>query len=97
MKTGVYDMQFQNVETILQLIEAWTWIIDNKPIIIKPIKFVTIWISFLNIKLRLWFSQALSKMASLVGKPLFTDKMTARRENHFYKDLCGDQSRESFS
>jgi hypothetical protein len=43
-------------------------------------KAVPIWIKLPNLKLHLWSVQVLSKIASVMGTPLFTDKITASRE-----------------
>ena len=64
---------------------------DNKPLIAKlwnpnvnlereDMTEVPIWVRFMNLKLHLWSNAVLSKMASKIGKPLFTDHMTATRE-----------------
>ena len=46
----------------------------------KGLKSVPIWIKLPNLKLHLWSVQVLSKIASVMGTPLFTDKITASRE-----------------
>lgn len=48
-----------------------------------------IWIKFPNLKLHLWSVQVLSKIASVMGTPLFTDKITASREERVdYARIC---------
>nr|XP_009775461.1 PREDICTED: uncharacterized protein LOC104225384 [Nicotiana sylvestris] len=45
---------------------------------------IPLWITFPGLLLRFWFTKALSKLASVVGKPLYTDKITAEMENVSY-------------
>ncbi|KAJ6908769.1 hypothetical protein NC651_018981 [Populus alba x Populus x berolinensis] len=41
-----------------------------------------------NLKLHLWSVQVLSKIAGVMGTPLFTDKITASRERVDYARIC---------
>ncbi|CAH9079315.1 unnamed protein product [Cuscuta epithymum] len=45
---------------------------------------VPIWVKFPNLHLKLWNEDALSEIASMVGVPLATDKVTHDRSNHHF-------------
>ena len=49
---------------------------------------ILIWIRLPNLKLYLWSIQVMSKLASVAGKPLFIDKMTAKRKRIAYARMC---------
>lgn len=49
---------------------------------------VPVWIHFPNLKLHLWSITSLSKFTSVIGKPLFTDKITAERERITFARVC---------
>ena len=99
LKTGVYVISFQNDEVRVHIMDAWTWSFDNKPLIVKPwstdvnleredMVEVPVWVRFPNLKLHLWSTQVLSRLASAVGKPLFTDKMTADKDRITFARVC---------
>lgn len=75
----------------MEVIEDGLWSFDNKPMVIrswsaetnlerKDMAMVPIWIKFPYLKLHLWGVSVLSKMASVVGKPLFIDKVLQKRK-----------------
>ncbi|KAA8542819.1 hypothetical protein F0562_023971 [Nyssa sinensis] len=79
--------------------EGGPWTIDNKPMILKPrsmdfnienewVTVVPIWIRFPSLRLHLWSPRALSRMASIVGNPLFADNLIATKETLHYGRLC---------
>ncbi|CAH9105735.1 unnamed protein product [Cuscuta europaea] len=43
---------------------------------------VPIWVKFPNLPLKLWNEEAMSEVASMVGVPLTTDKVTQEKSNH---------------
>ncbi|XP_019232287.1 PREDICTED: uncharacterized protein LOC109212996 [Nicotiana attenuata] len=45
---------------------------------------IPLWITFPGLPLGFWSTEALSKLASVVGKPLYTDKITAEMEKVSY-------------
>lgn len=90
LKTGVFVMEFVDKESMVGAMEGGPWTFDNKPMILKSwsidanlekedMTTVPIWVRFPNLKLHLWSSYILSKLASVIGRPLFTDKMTAQK------------------
>ncbi|KAM7462232.1 hypothetical protein LguiA_030353 [Lonicera macranthoides] len=93
LKTRVYVVECKDVETRVE--EAGPWTFDNRPLIVKPwtddanlergdMVEVPVWVRFPNLKLHMWSTTMLSKMASIIGKPLFMDRMTAERERLAY-------------
>ncbi|KAM7507986.1 hypothetical protein LguiA_018439 [Lonicera macranthoides] len=99
LKSGVYIIEFKDVKTRIEILEAGPWSFDNRPLIVKlwspqvnlekeDIAAVPVWVRLPNLKLHLWSTAALSKMASRIGKPLFTDRMTAERERLAYPWVC---------
>lgn len=47
---------------------------------------------FPGLKLHMWSTLMLSKIASLEGRPLFTDMMTAKRSRPTYARVCVEVS-----
>ena len=47
-----------------------------------------IWVHFYNIPLEYWNQEGLSYIASMIGKPLHVDKMTASRRRITYARIC---------
>ncbi|CAH9075787.1 unnamed protein product [Cuscuta europaea] len=45
---------------------------------------VPIWVKFPNLHMKLWNEEAMSEVASMVGVPLSTDKVTQNRSNHHF-------------
>lgn len=87
------------MESKVDVIEAGPWIFDNRTLIVKPwtddaimeredmVEF-HVWVKFPNLKLHVWSTKTLSKMANIIGKPLFTDQMTAEKERLTYAMVC---------
>lgn len=84
LKTGVYVVEFKDVEARVEVIKAGPWTFDNRPLIVKPwtnkanleredMVEVLVWVRFPNLKLHMWSITILSKMASIIRKPLFID------------------------
>jgi len=68
-----------------------SWLFDGRLIILKQwtehigperdlLLVVPVWVRFLGLHLKLWSQPILNKIASLIGKPLYTDKATASSE-----------------
>ncbi|KAM7528944.1 hypothetical protein LguiB_032354 [Lonicera macranthoides] len=93
LKTGVFVMEFADEAAIVSAMEGESWTFENKPMILKPWSIdvnlekedmitVPIWVRFPNLKLHLWFTNVISKLANVIGKPLFTDIMTTQKEHN---------------
>ena len=99
LKTGVFIVEFDDCEARVKVLEDGPWYFDAKPLIVKPwtsdssleregLQVVPVWVKFPNLKLHLWSQNMLSRIASLIGKPLFTDMMTAHRSILTYARVC---------
>ena len=100
LKTGVYVIEFKDIETRTEVMTAGPWSFDTRPMIPKSwtvkanlenedMVEVPIWVRFPNMKLHLWSTHLLSKIFSIIGKPsLFTDKMTINREIITFTRVC---------
>lgn len=51
---------------------------------------IPLWIKFPGLNVGYWSAESLSKLASFVGKPLFTDKFTAQQEKISFPRLLVD-------
>lgn len=94
----MYVVEFNYEGIRVEVLKAGPWSFDNHPLIVKPWSMdanlvredmveVPVWVRFSNLKLHLWLSSMLSKMANVVEKLLFTEKMTAERERLAYARL----------
>ncbi|KAM7493822.1 hypothetical protein LguiB_028431 [Lonicera macranthoides] len=99
LKTGVYIVQFEDLKDMAKVVDAGSWYFDNKPIIVKPLSTnvslerdglfsVLIWIKLPGLKFHLWVTPMLSKLTSVVVRPLYTDMMTSNRSRLDYARLC---------
>ncbi|KAG6741191.1 hypothetical protein POTOM_054423 [Populus tomentosa] len=98
--SGVFVLDFESARgKELALGEGPRFYDGSKPFILKPwsrdmsleikeLKSAPIWIKLPNLRLHLWSPEALSKIASLVGRPLFADTVTASRETLRFARVC---------
>ena len=91
---GVFLFSFLNAEA-MQLILDKRWTFYGNPLILKPwtpdfdvdnleMEKLPVWIQLPQLHLSLWNPTALQKIASFIGKPIATDKLTARRDRLEY-------------
>jgi hypothetical protein len=98
--SGVFVLDFESAHgKELALGEGPRFYDGSKPFILKPwsrdlsleikeLKSAPIWIKLPNLRLHLWSPEALSKIVSLVGRPLFADTVTASRETLCFARVC---------
>jgi hypothetical protein len=98
--SGVFVLDFESAHgKELALGEGPRFYDGSKPFILKPwsrdmsleieeLKSAPIWIRLPNLRLHLWSPEALGKIASLVGRPLFADTVTASRETLCFARVC---------
>lgn len=90
MKNGIVMMSFDNEVGKNDVIQGGIYSFDNKPLIVKvwtpdmefsreELQSVPIWIKLACLDLKYWSARGLSKIGSLVGKPLMVDKYTERK------------------
>ncbi|XP_020258878.1 uncharacterized protein LOC109835307 [Asparagus officinalis] len=95
IKQGLFLFEFQSEYQMKEILEAGPWFFGSRPFVlnhwsldtdIEKIQDYTypMWIQLRNLKLNLWSSFGISKIASIVGNPIATDKLTATRERLSY-------------
>nr|XP_016502654.1 PREDICTED: uncharacterized protein LOC107820826 [Nicotiana tabacum] len=92
---GYYIFRFQNIEERDLVLQAGPYTYHNKPLILQHwsmdfkfdpgcVSVIPLWIKFPGLPLGFWSIEALSKLASVVGKPLYTDRITTKMEKVSY-------------
>ncbi|XP_020255648.1 uncharacterized protein LOC109832661 [Asparagus officinalis] len=95
LKSGLFLFRFNTKEEMNDIMENGPWFFGSRPILLK---FWTIeeeieksfentypiWIQLPGLRLNLWNTKCLSKIASVIGKPIATDKLTANRQRLLY-------------
>ncbi|VFQ59412.1 unnamed protein product [Cuscuta campestris] len=95
LKEGQFIVQFQKEENRDEVIKRKYYYFDNKPVLVqkwKPgkkvditeLKDIPIWIQFPDLDIKYWSLTGLSKLGSLIGKPIKRDKATATRMKFAY-------------
>ncbi|XP_020266342.1 uncharacterized protein LOC109841815 [Asparagus officinalis] len=95
LKPGIFLFDFQHESNMREILEAGPWFFGARPLVLKPWTIDTdiekiqdqkypIWVQFPNLRLNLWSSIGISKVASLIGCPITTDKLTATRQRLSY-------------
>lgn len=90
-RDGYCVFRFKSVEDMNQVLQLGPYSFRNKPMILKPwdvdfsmqngiLSTIPIWVRFPGLPLGYWSPEILSKLASTIGRPLFTDKVTAQFE-----------------
>ncbi|XP_060194890.1 uncharacterized protein LOC132624075 [Lycium barbarum] len=92
---GYYIFKFNSIQDKDKVLKAGPYYFNNKPLILKTweldfnfeqeaLSVIPIWVKFLGLPAGYWSPEALSKIASVVGKPLYTDEFTANAEKISY-------------
>ncbi|XP_019239449.1 PREDICTED: uncharacterized protein LOC109219443 [Nicotiana attenuata] len=92
---GYYIFRFENMEDRDLVLQAGPYTFHNKPFVLQKwrmdfrfdpgsVSVIPLWITFPGLPLGYWSTEALSKLASVVGKPMYTDKITAEMEKVSY-------------
>ncbi|KAF3660918.1 hypothetical protein FXO38_11988 [Capsicum annuum] len=96
MKNGVVLVRFDTEEGKNEAVQGGIFHFDNKPFIVKAwshemeftrdeLLTVPIWIRFPGLDFKYWSQKGLSKLGSLIGKPLMVDQNTERMMGLNYK------------
>lgn len=91
----ISSSSFQTRTIMIDFLHRGPWLFDGRLIILKPwtedigldrdlLSTIPVWVRFPNLHLKLWSKSILSKAASLVGVPLYTDKANAIGERLDY-------------
>lgn len=94
LREGIFLFDFTDVESRNRILEN-NWTFRGQPLILKPwtpdldlqkmdVEKVPVWIQFHHLPLSCWTPKVLGKIASRIGKPLATDKLTANRDRLAY-------------
>ncbi|XP_070007223.1 uncharacterized protein [Nicotiana sylvestris] len=92
---GYYIFRFENTEYRDLVLQAGPYTYHNKPFVLQQwrmdfkfdpgsVSVIPLWITFPGLPLGFWSIEALSKLDSVVGKPLYTDKITTEMEKVSY-------------
>lgn len=87
---GYYIIRFHSMSDMQEIFYNGSYIINNKPIILKPWtsefnlekEFPTsipLWVKFRNLPMSCWSKDSLSRIASAVGKPIYANECTTNR------------------
>ncbi|XP_060217031.1 uncharacterized protein LOC132644453 [Lycium barbarum] len=90
MQNGIVLVRFDAAEGKNEVIHGGIYHFDNKPLIVKlwstdmeftrdELYSVPIWIKLPGLDFKYWSAKGLSKLGSLVGKPLMVDRNTERK------------------
>ncbi|XVF81983.1 hypothetical protein PTKIN_Ptkin16aG0006400 [Pterospermum kingtungense] len=95
----LFIVKFWNPVARDRVLESGPWHIRNRPLIvrkwepgIKPLEFdlstMPVWFHLRNVPLELFTQKGLSCIASVLGTPLFMDRITANQERLEYAKVC---------
>lgn len=99
LKQGVFIFQFESEDSMKEVLNLGPWSYFDRPLVLqiwKPdldfdptnMKALPVWVNLPDLRLHLWSSKIISKIASTLGKPLGCDGSTARRENLEHARVC---------
>ncbi|XP_019261619.1 PREDICTED: uncharacterized protein LOC109239501 [Nicotiana attenuata] len=92
---GYCIFKFHTIADRGQVLQSGPYTYRNKPMVLRLwgidfsfnkdiLSTIPVWVRFPGLPVGYWSTEALSKMASAVGKPLYTDKFTAHYEKISY-------------
>ncbi|GFS28741.1 hypothetical protein Acr_00g0003640 [Actinidia rufa] len=93
--SGWIVFKFDNLEGRDNTLQGGPYMVFGRPLLLKilpdyfsfkyeELSCFPVWVQFKNLPLELWCEYALSRLGSKIGKPMFADKLTARRERISY-------------
>ncbi|XP_042499722.1 uncharacterized protein LOC122077891 [Macadamia integrifolia] len=103
LESGFFVFRFSAEEDKLRVLERGLWIVERKPIILRPwspylnlawssLSSIPAWVNLPGLPFHLWIEEALTIIESNIGIPLFTDRWTKTKERLSYAQLCVDIS-----
>ncbi|XP_020252239.1 uncharacterized protein LOC109829580 [Asparagus officinalis] len=95
LKPGVFLFNFNSKDEMNEILMSGPWFFGSRPFLLKAWSMgddfekvdehiYPMWIQFPALKLNLWNEKGISKIASLIGHPIATDKLTANRKRLAY-------------
>ncbi|XP_042484862.1 uncharacterized protein LOC122065121 [Macadamia integrifolia] len=99
LNSGLFVFRLNVEEDRLKVLEGGLWFVQKKPFIIWPwspcasldkinLCSFTFWINLANLPFHYWSSESLSRIRSVIGKSLVTDKRTMTKERLSFACLC---------
>lgn len=87
-ESGWLVYRFKNEDDKFVVLSKGPYLVYGRPLILRPLteyfdfsceemSRVPVWVKFLNLPLKCWSSKCLSKIASVLGKPIQCDKLTS--------------------
>ena len=94
-ESGWLVYKFQNEEDKFFVLCEGSYLVYGRPLILHPMSeyfdfscsemtHIPVWIKFPNLPLKCWTPRCLSKLASVLGKPIQCDKLTSTKERLSY-------------
>lgn len=92
---GYYVIKFQSLTDMHEIYYAGPYTINNRPFILKPwtpnfdfsVEFpsvIPLWVKFYNLPKSCWGVDSLSRIASVIGHPVYADECTAKQTRISY-------------
>lgn len=92
---GYFIFRFDSIEDKTKIIQNRPYTSNNMPIVLKEqdpdlyiqnesLCIIHVWVNFLGLPIQCWIEKKLGRIASLLGKPICTDKLTVRCERISY-------------
>lgn len=99
LETGLFVFRFNCSEEKVKVLEGGVWQIARRPLVLchwKPgmelvkvtMDSLPVWVSLPNLPFKLWNKDALSVICSVMGKPLFFDRFTMKKERLSFARVC---------
>lgn len=99
LKNGVFVLNFQSEGGYMKALEQPPWLLGSKMMFLRPwspemqlkrlkLTAMPVWIRLPHLKLHYYTVAGLSKLASYIGKPLYTDQQTASQGRESYARIC---------
>ncbi|XP_020243214.1 uncharacterized protein LOC109821441 [Asparagus officinalis] len=106
LKLGLFLYKFKSKEDMMIILESGPWFFGSRSLLLKPWSIdeeigkrndclYPMWIQLPGLRLNLWNAKCISKIASLIGRPIATDKLTASRQRLEYARVLVEVSMPS--
>ncbi len=94
-----FFFKFKGTESLDIVLDGAPWHVWNRPLVLKKwqpnlsllkeeLQKVPLWVRFYGIPLEFWTATGLSYIASAIGKPLHSDRMTGGKKRISYARIC---------
>ncbi|XP_019259591.1 PREDICTED: uncharacterized protein LOC109237704 [Nicotiana attenuata] len=98
---GYFIFKFESMEDKERVMQQGPYTANNRPMILKDwdrnfqikeesMRIVPLWVNFPGLPIQCWTEENLGRIASLLGKPVCTDKLTAECERISYARVLVD-------